>query len=177
MNFSYSNFDQPTRVESLGFGAVVTPNTMKKMSQIIIDSIHDYRVRVWAEKLIGYSSDDFSKAEEIFYFLVNHCRYVQDPVGLEMLKFPMVSLQQIEVGGCPALDCDDATILIGSLLMSVGIRYALRAVSFNEEYSHVYGLAYLNKKWTPIDFVLGKKGGEFGSEPPGVARIKDMIVE
>jgi hypothetical protein len=176
MNFSSSDFNQPTRIEPLGFGSIVTPNTMKKMCQIIAESIHDYRVRVWAEKLVGYSSDDLSIAESIYYFIVNHCRYVKDPVGLEMLKFPMVSLQQIEVGGSPALDCDDATILIGSLLMSVGIRYALRAVSFNEEYSHVYGLAYLDKKWTPIDFVLGKKGGEFGLEPPGITRIKDMEV-
>ncbi len=171
------NFSQPARIEHLGFGAIITPNTMEKMRQIILASIRNYQVRLWAERLIEFAPNDFEKAEKIFNFIVNHCRYVQDPIGLELLKTPPVSLQAIEVGGSPALDCDDATILIGSLIMAIGIPFALRAVAFNEEYSHVYGLVYIKDRgWVPCDFVIGKKGGYFGDEPTGITKIKDMEV-
>ena len=174
----FQQANHPVRIESLGFGAIVTPNTMEKMRQIILASIRNYQVRLWAEKLIDFAPDDFEKAEKIYNFIVNNCRYVQDPVGLELLKTPPVSLQAIEVGGHPALDCDDATILIGSLIMSIGIPFALRAVSFNnDEFSHVYGLVYIKDRgWVATDFVVGKKGGYFGDEPQGITRIKDMEV-
>jgi len=174
----FQQTNHPIRIESLGFGAIVTSNTMEKMRQIILASIRNYQVRLWAEKLIDFGPDDFSKAENIYNFIVNNCRYVQDPVGLELLKTPPVSLQTIEVGGHPALDCDDATILIGSLIMSIGIPFALRAVSFNDdEFSHIYGLVYIKDRgWVATDFVAGKKGGEIGDEPQGITRIKDMEV-
>ena len=173
----HHQFNHPVRIEHLGFGAIVTPNTMEKMRQIILASIRNYQVRIWAERIIEFAPDDFEKAEKIYNFIVNNCRYVQDPVGLEMLKTPIVSLQTIEVGGSPALDCDDATILIGSLVMSIGIPFALRAVAFNEEYSHVYGLVYIKDRgWVASDFVIGKKGGYLGDEPTGITQIKDMEI-
>lgn len=155
----------------------MTGNTMNLMKQIINASIRKYYVRRWAEKIVDFAEDDYSRAEAIFDFVVSYCQYVQDPVGIEMLRTPIVSLQLIEVGDSPALDCDDATILIGSLLESIGIPFALRAVSFNnDEFSHVYGLCRVRNTWTPIDFVVGKKGGEFGEEPTGIRKIKDMEV-
>jgi hypothetical protein len=176
--FSTSQFaDQPTNIQSLGNGSAITPNTMDKMKQIIQASIRNYYVRLWSEKIIGFAQDDYEKSEVIYNFIVNNCRYVHDPVGLELLKTPIISLQLIEIGGSPAIDCDDAAILIGSLVMSIGIPYALRAVSFNDEYSHVYGLVYIKEKgWIPVDFVVGKKGGEFGIEPSGITKIKDVEV-
>jgi hypothetical protein len=169
---------QPVRIEPLGFGHIVTTNTMNRMRQIIIDSIHNYYVRMWAEKLIGYATDDYEKVESIYNFIVNHCRYVQDPIGLELLKTPIVSLETLEMYQSPAIDCDDGTILIGSLVMSIGVPYALRAVGFNnDDYSHVYGLVYFNDKgWVPVDFVVGKKGGVMGEEPKGITKIKDMEI-
>jgi hypothetical protein len=169
--------NQPVRIESLGFGAIVTANTMEKMKELIHYSLRDYYVRLWAEKIVDFATDDYSKVEMIYDFVVSNCRYLRDPVGLELLKAPHVSLQTIEAGGSPALDCDDATMLIGALIMSAGIPYALRAVSFNEEYSHVYGLVYIKDRgWVPIDFVVAKKGGQLGDEPTGITKIKDMEI-
>ncbi len=179
MSPSFSQLaNQPVRIGSLGMGPLVTINTMEKMKQIILASIHNYYVRLWAEKLIDFAGDDYDKVENIYNFVVNKCRYVQDPSGLELLKTPIVSLEIIEIGGSPALDCDDATILIGSLVMSIGIPFALRAVSFNEDdFSHVYGLVYIKDRgWVPVDFVVGKKGGYLGDEPEAITKIKDVEV-
>ncbi len=173
-----SQANQSVRLESLGFGSIVTPNTMELMRRIIVDSIRSYYVRRWAEKIVDFAPDEYSKAETIFDFIVSKCRYVQDPIGLELLKTPQVSLELIEVGDSPAIDCDDATILIGALTESIGLPYALRAVSFNnDEFSHIYGLVKIAEKgWIPMDFVVGKKGGYMGDEPQGITRMKDMEV-
>ncbi len=179
MDFSISQqANQSVTIEFLGFGSIVTPNTMERMKRIINESIRNYYVRLWAEKMIGPAEDDYSMAENIFNFIVLRCRYVQDPIGLELLKTPIISLQLIEMGDSPAVDCDDATILIGALLKSIGIPYAIRAVSFNnDDFSHVYGLCKIEGKgWVPVDFVVGKKGGRFGDEPIGITQIKDMEV-
>lgn len=163
--------------EEVGFGSIVTPNTMAIMRRIIIDSTRDYSIRQWAEKITGYAGDDYEMAEAIFNFVVSNCRYVPDPVGMELLRVPQIPLQIISVGDQPALDCDDATILIGALTMAVGIPYALRAVSFNEQFSHVYGLVNIKERgWIPVDFVVGKHGGEFGEEPKNILAIKDMEI-
>jgi hypothetical protein len=176
--FSTSRFaDQPTRIEPLGNGSIVTSNTLGKMKEIILASVRNYYVRLWAERIVGFAQDDYEKSEVIFNFIVNNCRYLNDPVGIELLKTPIISLQLIEIGGSPAIDCDDAAILIGSLVMSIGIPYALRAVSFNDDFSHVYGLVQTKEKgWVPVDFVVGKKGGRIGEEPPGITKIKDEVV-
>jgi len=170
--------NQPVRFESLGFGGLVTSNTMDRMKQIIVNSLRSYYIRRWAEKIVDFAPDEYSKAETIYDFIVSKCRYIQDPVGLELLKTPQVSLQLIEVGDSPAIDCDDATILIGALVESIGLPYAIRAVSFNnDEFSHIYGLVkIIEKGWIPMDFVVGKKGGYMGDEPQGITRMKDMEV-
>jgi hypothetical protein len=173
----FQQANHPIRFEDVGFGSIVTSNTMTLMRNIINASVRSYYVRRWAEKITEYADDDYSRAEAIFNFIVSNSRYVPDPVGLELLKSPEVSLQLIEVGNQPAMDCDDSAILMGALMMAVGIPYALRAVSFNEEYSHIYGLVKIKDRgWIPIDFVVGKKGGEFGDEPEGIVAIKDMEV-
>ena len=173
----FQQANHPIRFEDVGFGSIVTPNTMALMKNIINASVRSYYVRRWAEKITEYADDDYSRAEAIFNFIVSNSRYVPDPVGMELLKSPEVSLQLIEVGHQPAMDCDDSAILMGALAMAVGIPYALRAVSFNEEYSHVYGLVRIKERgWIPIDFVVGKKGGNFGDEPEGIVAIKDMEV-
>jgi hypothetical protein len=178
MPLSISRFlNHSVKIHSLGFGSAVTPNTMEKMREIINLSLRNYYVRLWAEKIVDFAENDYAKVESVYKFVLEHSRYISDPVGLELLKSPEVSLEIIEVGGYPALDCDDATILIGSLLMIVGIPYALRAVSFDDEFSHVYGLAYImNQGWLPVDFVVGKRGGELGEEPKGITKVKDVEV-
>ncbi len=179
MSPSFSQLaNQPVRIDSLGYGPIVTTNTMQLMKNIILSSIRNFYIRSWAERLIDHEVDDYERVRSIYNFIVNHCRYVQDPVGLELLKTPIVSLQLIEAGGSPAIDCDDAAILIGSLVMAIGIPYALRAVNFNhDDFSHVYGLVYIRDHgWVPVDFVVGKKGGYIGEEPEGITQIKDMEV-
>ncbi len=170
--------NQPVSIEFLGFGEEITPRTMNKMGSIINSSIRDYYVRRWAEKIIERTGeDDFSRASIIYDFLSNHTNYVKDPTGLELLKTPKVSLQLIEVGEIPGLDCDDLTILSLALLKSIGFRVGLRATGYrpDEKYTHVYGMVLIKPYgWVPFDLV--KNLGLGNEAPMNKTAQKDMEI-
>jgi transglutaminase-like putative cysteine protease len=170
--------NHPVRIEFLGFGEEITPNTMNRMGSIINSSIRDYYVRRWAEKIIERTGeDDLSRAEAIYYFLSTHTNYVKDPTGLELLKTPKVSLNLIEMGEIPGLDCDDLTILSMALLKSIGFRVGLRATGYKPDgkYTHVYGMVLIKPyEWVPFDLV--KNLGLGNEAPMNKMAQKDMEV-
>lgn len=153
--------------QNLGEGSVVTWRTMQLMADIINQSVRDYYVRRWAEKIIEHAGeDDFSRVFAVYDFLDRNVKYVRDPDGFELLKAPVVSLQLLDAGAIPALDCDDLVILSMSLLKSIGFRVGMRAVSYTPEkiYTHVYGLVYIRPYgWVPFDLV---KHLGLGNEAP-----------
>jgi transglutaminase-like putative cysteine protease len=158
---------KPVKILDLGSGIEVTYNTMKLMADMINKSARNYYVRRWAEKIIENAGEnDFSRAKAIYDFLDTHVKYVKDPYGIEMLKSPIISLQLLDAGDIPSLDCDDMVILSLSLLKSIGFRVGMRAVSYTPEkvYTHVYGLVYIQPYgWFPFDLV---KHLGFGREAP-----------
>ncbi len=159
--------NQPVSIEFLGFGEEITLNTMNRMGSIINSSIRDYYVRRWAEKIIERTGeDDASRAQVIYDFLSNHTNYVKDPTGLELLKTPKVSLQLIERGEIPGLDCDCLTILSMALLKSIGFRVGMRAAGYRPDgkFTHIYGLVLIKPYgWVPFDLV---KNLGLGNEAP-----------
>lgn len=159
--------NRSVRIEGLGYGSEVTPKTLRIMSDMINQSIKNYYVRRWAEKIVERSAeDDLSKVLSVYHFLEKHTQYLKDPFGIELLKSPVVSLQLIEAGEIPSLDCDDLVILSLSLLKSIGFRVGMRAVSYTPEkvYTHVYGLVYVEPYgWLPFDLV---KNLGVGNEAP-----------
>jgi len=166
---------QPVRIEGVGFGDEVAPNTLQKMKDLINSSIRNYYVRRWAEKITEQASNDTERIHDIYHFLATRTRYLKDPPDLELIRTPPVSLELIEHGEIPALDCDDLTVLSLSLLKSIGFPVALRASSYlpDKVLVHVYGLVRVNSRWVPFDLV--KRMGP-GWEAPMATRIMDMEV-
>lgn len=176
MNSISQQSAHPIRFEFLGFGDSISETTMQKMKKIINDSVRNYYVRRWAEKIIeGSRRDDISRVTSIYNFLSQNTYYVKDPIDLELLKTPPVSLQLIEVGEKPGLDCDDLTILSLSLIKSIGMAVAMRATSYSldKRFSHIYGLVKINNRWTPFDLV---RDFGIGGEASGMTRVYDMEV-
>ncbi|MCL6542088.1 MAG: transglutaminase-like domain-containing protein [Roseiflexus sp.] len=157
----------PVKVLDLGSGNKVTYSTLILMKDLINKSVRNYYVRRWAEKIIERSGDtDFLRAKAVYDFLNFRVKYVKDPEGLELIKSPIVSLQLLDAGEIPSLDCDDMVVLALSLLKSIGFRVGMRAVSYTPEkvYTHVYGLVYVKPDgWYPFDLV---KHLGFGREAP-----------
>ena len=108
--------------------------------------------------------------------LARGMRYVSDPRSFDTFYSAAAMLDQCEQGSC-AGDCDDSTILIGSLLASLGYMVGARAWgpgrSQSDDYQHVYCVVAIPKSgpWPKdyfghgLDVTVAKSF--VGWEPPG----------
>lgn len=159
--------DQAIKYVDLGFGEMnVSMNTLALMKSSILQSTKNPTVRDWAAHIVQgiTQKDEWGEAEAIYHFVQNHSRYVKDPTNVEMLQSPLVAFSYWDKSVMWQGDCDDFTILILSLLSSIGYHVALRAASYNTNgvLGHVYGLVQLYGEWLPIDGI--KEGGYVGWE-------------
>ncbi len=78
----------------------------------------DPLVKQTADKVavMGCPANRICHAKAIFYFVRDNFNYVSDPTSFEYVKSPRESLAV--QGG----DCDDAAILLASMLESIGVR-------------------------------------------------------
>ena len=158
----------PVQRFSIGNGREAIDNTIAIMKNIIIESSINYYVRRWAEYIIETTmKDDYARVDEIFSFLRDKTKYAKDPDGFEFIKTPIVSLQLIESGGVPIMDCDDYTVLSLSLIKSLGIPVAIRAAAYDDsdKFEHVYGLVQINNYWYALDV----------TEPHGIGFEHDRL--
>ena len=91
------------------------------------------------------SHDDLSEALAIGAWVQRNVRYVKDPADVELLTNPLTLLDQISIGQGMG-DCDDMSLLIATLLLSIGHNPYFRAVRYNRDkgyYDHIYVVDYL----------------------------------
>lgn|SRR5574343_1453504 len=83
----------------------------------------------------------------LFYFVRDEIRYVKDPVGIESVQMPTITLQ---IGSG---DCDDKVTLLCSLLESIGhpTRFVAVMVKGSNRYSHVYCQTKVGKRWISLE--------------------------
>ena len=141
--------DQQIKQVSNGLnGNIDTIEVMRKMARDY--SRHDLVKRL-ATNIIHYykipSHHYFEEARAIGQFVKEHVRYVKDPVGMESLQAPDMMIRMMEESGYAMGDCDDMSLLIASLLMSIGIHPKFRAVRYHPNcphYNHIYVVVYEN---------------------------------
>jgi len=171
--------DQEVKYVNLGFGEFnVSMNTLALMKSSILQSTKNPTVRDWAAHIVQGipQKDEWGEAEAIYHFVQNHSRYTKDPTNVEMLQSPLVAFSYWDKGQIWQGDCDDFTILILSLLSSIGFHVALRAASYNPKgiLGHVYGLVQLYGEWLPVDGI--KEDASVGWEKVPYTRIYDYPV-
>jgi transglutaminase-like putative cysteine protease len=88
------------------------------------------------------------EVEAIYNWVVNNIRYTMDVYGIETLQHPdrTIDLRQG--------DCDDHSILIASLLMSIGhpVRFmAIKVKGMGNNYVHVFAQTKIGSKWIALD--------------------------
>lgn len=105
-------------------------------------------VRQYAVSILNeYGVNDHDGVEEalaIGNFVKANVRYVRDPAGVEQLQSPVLMLKQISQGRAHG-DCDDMSLLIATLLLSIGHFPSYRAVRYYEKrgpYNHIYVVDY-----------------------------------
>jgi len=85
----------------------------------------------------------------IFNWAKGAFSYVPDPFRKELFVSPRKQLEQYWQIGAISLDCDDASLLIASLLGSVGYetKISLLDCDFDGEYDHAIGSVNTNSGW------------------------------
>lgn len=91
------------------------------------------------------------EANAVFQWVRDNIRYVKDPRNLETLHTPEKILEYGQG------DCDDQSILLASILETIGHPARFVAVGFAPgTYSHVYVETKIANKWIPLDATMEK---------------------
>src|ERR1700747_89427 len=118
---------------------------------------------IWREAALSLISpydqkDCVAEITALHAFVRDHIRYVNDPDELELLQTPEKTLE-LRAG-----DCDDKSILMASLLRSIGYAARYRAVGTRPGiFEHVYVETKLGTRWIPLETT---EPVEVGWQPP-----------
>jgi len=117
-------------------------------------------LRLFTEQLVKglWPHDYLSEYAALLHWVRTHLRYVRDPVVIEQVKTPQVT---IETG---TGDCDDLTVVLGTMVGTIGGRARYVAGAFAREadgspnFSHVWCEAFdpAAKAWVVLDSVPGR---------------------
>lgn len=153
-------------------GNIQTIEIMKKVAR---QRAGHPKIRALALKILNDcgvpSQDHLSEAICIGNFVKENVRYVRDPDNIELLTDPLTLIDQIARNSAQG-DCDDMSLLIATLLLTVGCQPYFRAVRYKSDsghFNHIYVVVY-EKDWghkrnrVVLDAIL--KRNVIGSEVP-----------
>jgi hypothetical protein len=147
-----------------------TPGTLvtaRLIAKLIHEGAKDFYVRQKAidifRKYGVLPKDRAGEVRALFEWVRRHIRYTRDIFRTELLHSAR-RLLELRAG-----DCDDMTILLGSLLVSTGhpVRIILAGFRFSKphSYSHIYPEVNVRGRWIPIDATLQSP---MGFAPPAL---------
>lgn len=132
-------------------------------------------VRELALRILEYyhvpSQDYLKEAYAIGDYVKNNMRYVRDINGVETLHDPLTIIDQMKRGQAQG-DCDDMSLFIATLLLSIGHQPYFRVVRYypgHGPFQHIYVVVYEQnwrsaRKRLVLDAIL--KRSKIGKEVP-----------
>lgn len=147
------------------------PQTIAVMRKAVIEDADHFETRQLVEHICeGLDSKDYvSEYLAVYYFLLQHTRYMRDPRRTELVRAPYVVSKQIMAGHRPSLDCDDMGLWLSSAFTQLGGASDFTTVAFNNQFydgkrqfSHVFtrALEPRTRQWVVFDPVAAEKTSE-----------------
>lgn len=144
------------------------PQTVSVMRHAALSSEDHFAVRKLAEQICSQidSKDYTSEYLALYHYVLSHTRYMRDPRTVELVRAPHVVVNELAHGGRPSLDCDDLSVLLAALCLSVGGHCEFVTVAFRHmfhagerQYSHVFLRAQdpRTKQWIVLDPVAAER--------------------
>jgi hypothetical protein len=144
------------------------PHTVALIKKYALEAQGKPYVRLLAEEIVSDlgSKDYLSEIAAIYYYVLNHCRYANDPRTVELVRRPERIVHELASGKTPSLDCDDLVTFQAALLLSLGREVRVVTVAFQKavykgqvQYSHVYLQAREPRsgKWIVLDPVAAEE--------------------
>ena len=154
-----------------------TLTTARLIADLIRSGAKDFVVRQTAIRIFRGGGvrpkDRLGEVRALFEWVKRNIRYTRDIFRVELLHTARRMLE-LRAG-----DCDDMTILLGSMLVSTGHPVRLVLVGFRPNrphaYSHIYLEANVGGRWIPLDATVHRP---LGWAPPALwKRICDIPKE
>ena len=141
--------------------------TARLIARLICDGAKDFYVRQKAIEIFREAGarpkDRWAEICALFNWVRSNIRYTRDILGVELLHTPRRMLE-LRAG-----DCDDMTILLGSMLRSTGhpVRLALTGFRPNKPhvYTHIFPEVNFQGKWVALDATMNRP---IGWAPPAL---------
>jgi hypothetical protein len=142
--------------------------TLKEMSRLVRQFKTDGQLRELSQRLTAHLTpyDRVGEISALHLFVRDRIRYVNDVNDVETLQWPTYTC---EVGSG---DCDDKSILLNTLLESIGYKTLFFAIGLQgSDYSHVMSGVRLGTRTIPLETIvppgaLGPGSGEMGWMSP-----------
>lgn len=145
-----------------------TSHTARIMGQLAAHGKGQWLVRQTANGIVQNlaEKDYLSEALAIYNWCQRNYRYTRDPYKIELVRDPEAMFRELlnrtNVGprGKMLLDCDDASVLIGALCMSVGLPVSFVTVGFHQPGPHSHTLPEAEVslgRWVMLDPVAGPR--------------------
>lgn len=113
------------------------------------------RIRERTVRLLeGLTDNDLrGQVDRVASFVRRSVIYVRDPQGGEYVISPIRMLDQIDLNGFTAGDCDDHVMLLNTMLGSIGFETRFTGVKINksDRYNHVISMIKLGNDWMQLD--------------------------
>jgi hypothetical protein len=158
---------RPMTLARIPSGREGIKQTLQAMSRLTRQYKKDSGVRERACQLVRNlpQYDSAGEVKALHAFVRDNIRYTNDITRVETVQTPRATLE-LGVG-----DCDDKSVLLASLLESIGRPTRFVAVGFGEGGGHshvlVEVLAGRSGRWVPLETI---KPVEAGWEPAGIKR-------
>ncbi len=152
-----------TTLKGLSPGSAGTSETLKIMRQLVNAGKKEPAIRRLALSLVGslQSKDFYGEISALYDYVRGNIRYVHDIHNVETLH---TALKVLEKGQG---DCDDQSILLASLLESIGHPTRFIAIGFLPgQFVHVYTETKYGAQWLPLETTVA--GADIGWSPAGV---------
>lgn len=138
----------PTRLAAIPDGVPgikVTLEVMRKLAREASD--HPSFVQLTRELVGGVKQKDFvGEARRVHEFVRDRIRYLKDPLGMEWVQTPVVTLN-VRQG-----DCDDKATLAAAMLRALGHPSRFVVIGFApHRYSHVYLETKIGHHWVGME--------------------------
>lgn len=174
-----------TSMGALPNGVAGNLETVEIMRRVARARSVEPKVRELALSIVRHagipSQNYLDEAIAIAKFVQAKVRYVRDIRGVETLHDPLTMIDQIQQGRAQG-DCDDMSLLIATLLLSIGHSPRFAIVKYqadNPTYNHIYVVVYEKNK-TPyracrasLDAIVKNK--PIGFEVPSAFK-KEIVV-
>lgn len=141
------------RIEEIPGGLAGTDKTLLRMGELVRDSLRRGRIRLTALSIIERANvppgNDLALARSLFESVRATIRYIRDPIGVETLQSPAVTLR-LRAG-----DCDDHSVLLAALAMSVGLPVRWRVIGPSpDRFNHIYLEILADGRWNAADTTI-----------------------